>query len=422
MTREPRTTLLSRMADRPQLRPFRIRDFRYLWAGFAVSLLGDGMMFVALPWLVLSMSNTATALASIGVVMALAALPAALLAGALVNRLGARRVMLAGDLCRAVTLAALGLLGMADLLTGWWLLCGLALFSAAEAVFVPAFATMVQSLVPPEHLVGANSADQAIRPLMWRLVGPVVGGALVANYSADWVLLLDAGTFVVSFLFLLRVGTERSPGPGDGANLLADSLGGWRYAWRHRWLLYAFSAGAVAVVCVMGPWNVLVPYVLRNEIGGGAEMYGLVLAVGGVGQVAGALLVGGRPLDRRTLTLLYLAWGVMAGGLAGFAVHSSPWPALAGSFVINAALAVSTVLWGALLQSAVPRDQVARVFGIDWALSQVLVPISYSVAGALADTTSTRTALLVAALGGLVCVPAMLIVKSARRMPEVRGV
>ncbi|MFJ8584834.1 MFS transporter [Streptomyces sp. NPDC093595] len=421
MTQGRRTALLARVADRPQFQPFRDRNFRLLWAGFAFSLLGDGMMFVALPWLVLSLSNTTAALATIGVVMALTALPVALVAGACVNRYGARLVMLTGDLVRALVLAAIGLLGMLDLLATWHLLVGLAVFSAAEAAFVPAFNTMVQSLVPAEYLVGANAADQVVRPLMWRLIGPVVGGALVATAGAEWVFVLDAATFAVSFGFLLAVGAERRPQDQRTATgLLADSLDGLRYVWAHKWLLYAFTAGAVTVICVMGPWNVLVPYVLHNDMARGAGSYGLVLAVGGVGQIAGALAVGGKSLGGRSLVSLYLAWGVMAGGLVGFTFHTSLLPALIGSFVINAALAVSAVLWGALLQTAVPRAFVARMFGIDWALSQVLVPISYSVTGAFAGATTTSTALLVAALGGLAGVPAVLLIRSARRIPEMR--
>ncbi|MFE4858502.1 MFS transporter [Streptomyces sp. NPDC056670] len=414
--------MLERISDQAQLQPFKGRNFRYLWAGFAVSLLGDGMMFVALPWLVLSLNDSTTTLAVVGVVMAVTAIPAALLAGAWVNKYGARRVMLAGDLVRALMLAAIGLLSLTGLLTTWHLYTGLAVFAAAEAAFVPAFNTMVQSLVPPEHLVGANSADQVIRPLMWRLIGPALGGALVATSSADWVFVLDACTFVVSFGFVLKVRAEREPLEQDEPRgLLADSVDGFRYVWSHKWLLYAFGAGAVTVVAVMGPWNVLVPFILHNDTAHGAETYGLVLAVGGIGQIAGALLVGGRPLDHRALWWLYLAWGVMAGGLVGFAFDASLVPALVGSFVINTALAVSAVLWGALLQTAVPRAFVARMFGIDWALSQVLVPISYSLTGAFAEVTSTDTVLVVAAVGGLICVPALLAVRQARRIPEVRN-
>ncbi|GHJ37182.1 MFS transporter [Streptomyces sp. TS71-3] len=422
MTRERRSALLTRIGRPAQLQPFRERNFRYLWAGFAVSLLGDGMMFVALPWLVLSLSDTTTALAAIGVVMAVTALPAAILAGTWVNRYGARRVMLAGDLLRAGILASIGLLSLTDSLPTWYLYVGLAVFSAAEAAFVPAFNTMVQSLVRAEHLVGANSVDQIIRPLMWRLIGPALGGALVARSGADWVFVADALTFVVSFGFLLGVGAERGPlEQQEPGSLLAQSVDGFRYMWRQKWLLYAFAAGAVTVICVMGPWNVLVPFILHGDAAHGAETYGLVLAVGGVGQIGGAILVGGRSLDRWTLLWLYLAWGAMAGGLVGFAFDASLVPALIGSFVINAALAVSAVLWGALLQSAVSRAYVARMFGIDWALSQVLVPISYSLTGAFAGITSTGTTLLVAAVGGLICVPAVLVVRQARHIPEMRN-
>src|SRR5829696_2829283 len=149
-------TFASRLANQPQLRPFRSRDFRFLWLGLATSLFGDGMLFVAMPWLVLSLSDTTAALATIGVAMAVAALPAALLAGALVNRFGARRVMLFGDGSRAVVLVLIGLLDVTDRLTLWQVAVGLAVFAAGEAVFIPAFGAMVQSVVIEDDLIGAN--------------------------------------------------------------------------------------------------------------------------------------------------------------------------------------------------------------------------------------------------------------------------
>jgi len=410
-------TFASRLANQPQLRPFRSRDFRFLWLGLATSLLGDGMLFVAMPWLVLSLSDTTAALATIGVAMAVAALPAALLAGALVNRFGARRVMLFGDGSRAVVLVLIGLLDLTDRLTLWQVAVGLAVFAAGEAVFIPAFGAMVQSVVVEGDLIGANAADQILRPLMWRLIGPALGGLLVAGVGAGMVFFLDALTFAVSFCCLLAIGAERGPTVRAGTSMLADTVAGWHYVWRTRWLFYAFVAGSISVIFVMGPWNVLVPYFVRTDMQRGAEIYGLILSVGGIGQAAGALLVGRSRMSRSTLVVLYLAWAVTAGGLIGFTVGARLLPALIGSFVINAALAVSAVLWGAVLQTAVPRAFVARVFGIDWALAQLLTPISYVLASSFAGVTSTRTGLLVAAVGGLACVPAVLVFRSARRLP-----
>jgi Transmembrane secretion effector len=408
-------SLFHRVADQPQLRPFRSGDFRLLWIGMAASLLGDGVLFVAMPWLVLSLEESTAALALTGTVMAVASLPAALFAGVLTNRFGARRVMLAGDAIRAVVLAVIGVLGLSGSLALWHVIAGLAVVAAGEAIFIPAFGAMVQSVVAERDLVGANAADQVIRPLMWRLIGPALGGLLVAAVGASSVFILDALTFVVSFGCLLKVGAEREPVARDG-RVLAEMVGGWLFVWRTRWLFYAFAAGSLSVIFVMGPWNVLVPFLVRNGMDRGAEIYGLILSVGGIGQVIGAAIVGRGSVGERTLVTLYFAWAVTAGGMLGFAVGTSLLPALVGSFVINAALAVSAVLWGAVVQTAVPRTYVARVFGIDWTLSQLLTPVSYIMASSLAGLTSARTALFVAAVAGLTCIPAVLVAKQARRL------
>lgn len=401
----------------PPLRPFRSGDFRLLWTGFAVSLLGDGMLFVALPWLVLTLHDSTGALAAVGVGMAVSSVPAALLVGSLINRLGARRVMLASDLLRGLVLLSIGVLSVVGSLTLWQVVVAMMVFAVGDALFVPALSTMVQSVVSREDLVGANAADQIIRPIAWRLVGPVLGGLLVAGVGVGWVLLIDAATFGLSACCLLGVRAERDRAAEPETGLVADAIEGWRYAWRNRWLFWAFVAGGVSVICVMGPWNVLVPYFVRNELHHGAGTYGLIVAVGGIGQLAAGILISRTEISPRTVIVLYVAWGMIAGGLLGFSLAVSLVAAIIGSLVINAALAVSTVIWGALLQTVVSRQYVARVFGIDWALAQILTPVSYVAAGALGAATSTRFALGVAAVVGLVVVPSFLLVRAARQLP-----
>src|SRR2546423_8437505 len=156
--------------------PLRIRDFRRLWTGMTVSLLGDGIFLVALAWQAYDLSSAPSALAVVGVAMT-GAQVAFLLAGGIVSdRLDRRQVMIAADALRAVAVAALGILSISGVLHLWHMVVIASVYGIGTAFFGPAFDAVVPELVPDELLQQANSLDQFVRPATWGLAGPAIGG------------------------------------------------------------------------------------------------------------------------------------------------------------------------------------------------------------------------------------------------------
>ena len=162
------------------LAPLRHRDFRILWAGMTVSLLGDGIFLVAMAWEAYALWNAPAALSILGIGMTLPTIAFLLPAGMLSDRVDRRLVMLWADFGRAVVIGVLAVLSLTGALTFWQLVIVVAVYGVGTAFFIPAFEAVVPDIVPAQDLPAANSLDQFVRPVALRLAGPLLGGTLVA--------------------------------------------------------------------------------------------------------------------------------------------------------------------------------------------------------------------------------------------------
>jgi len=406
------------------LAPLRERDFRLLWTGMTVSLVGDGILLVALAWKVYELSNRPAAMAGVGVAMAVPHVAFLLLGGVASDRLDRRRLMIASDAVRGTVVAVLGLLAITGGLRLWHVLGLVVVFGAATAFFGPAFDAFVPDVVSPERLPQANAIDQFVRPCAYGMLGPAVGGLLLAFGGSGAAFLADAATFAVSIAFLRRVRARtQAEGPApDGAatttpgGIVAEVREGFRYVRANVWLWATFVAATFAYLLFMGPVDVLLPYLVKNELHAGAGTLGAILAVGGLGALVGALAVGGIGLPRRNMTFIYGAWTISTVVIAGYGLARVPWQAMAVSFVFGAFEAAGTVVWLTTKQRLVPRALLGRVSSFDWFISTGLVPLSFAVTAPVAAAIGARTTFVVAGLLGAAVTFAFLL------MPGVRAV
>ncbi|HEY8107795.1 MAG TPA: MFS transporter, partial [Gaiellaceae bacterium] len=176
------------------LAPFASRDFRLLWTASTVSLLGDGIWYVAIAWQTLAVSDSATALAVVWLAFTLPHIAMLLFGGVLSDRLPRRHVLLGANIVSGIFVGAIAVLSLGGVLSLWQLLVLVAGYGASEAVFGPAYGAIVPELVDRDVLTQANSLNQLNRPLALRLAGPALGGLLVSGLGAGWALALDAGT------------------------------------------------------------------------------------------------------------------------------------------------------------------------------------------------------------------------------------
>jgi DHA3 family tetracycline resistance protein-like MFS transporter len=422
-----RTRLLARVrsvSDRVGiLRPLRVRDFRFLWAGMTISMIGDGIYLVAIAWQVLQIENRPGALALVGIAWSLPQVVLVLASGALSDRVDRRILMIAGDVIRFFAIGTLGILSLNDQLTIPIVLGLVLVYGAGQAVFQPSFQSITPVIVPGDLLVQANSLAQLVRPFAMTLIGPLVGGVLIALFSPGVAFLVDASTFAFSMLMIVLMRTRHQAKPvGERASsFFAEIAEGLRYVRRSRWLLIAMVAATVSLLAVWGPWETLVPIVVKNDLGGEASSLGLVFGAGGIGAVVAAGFFGQRgALPRKPVTAMYLAWAIGMFGTAGFGLVTTVWQAMAVAFVTEGSIAYLVVVWVTLVQRLVPDRLLGRVFALDWMISTMGVPLSFAITGPTAEAIGHDATLILAGLVGGSVTLAFMLVRGARD-PERDG-
>jgi DHA3 family tetracycline resistance protein-like MFS transporter len=367
----------------------------------SVSLVGDGLYFVALAWQVYDLSGSPTALSIVGVAWTLPLALFVLLGGVVTDRVERRRVMIGADIVRAFAVGVIGVLSVTGVVELWHLVVMAAVFGTGEAFFGPAFSSIVPQIVPRELILQANALDQFVRPLGFMLLGPALGGWIVATLGPGEAFLLDAVTFLVSALALALL-HPRPLAPREGpSSLLRDLREGFTFVRTRPWLWATLVAAAIFLLAYWGPIDVLVPYRVRNELGGGADDYGLILAFGGLGSIAAAVLVGRRGLPGRELTFAYFAWAFGSLALVGLGIGTAVWQLMGFMFVESALFTAGIVVWGTLMQTHVPGALLGRVSSLDWFVSTSLVPISFALTGPVSGLLGVQTTLVLA--GVLAC-------------------
>ncbi len=376
-----------------------------------VSLLGDGIYLVAVAWQTYELSNAPTALSIVGVAWTLPLVLFVLIGGVLSDRFDRRRIMIVSDLVRAIAIGTIGFLSISGSLELWNLVLLVALYGAGEALFVPSFQAFVPDLVPAPMLIQANSLDMLMRPLAAGLLGPAIGGLAVAAFGAGPAFLLDAGTFVISAACLLAIRArppraERS----DSAGVIADVREGYRFVRSVKWLWLSLVAATISLLFSFGPQQVLLPYVVKNELGGSSGDFGLALAAAGVGSIGAAIVMGRRSLPRRFITVMYTGWTFAIGMIVFWGLATGLWQIMAASVVRGAGITVSMVIWSTSIQTRVPRELLGRVWSFDWMLSLALIPVSFALTGPVASVLGARETLVLAGtLGATVLVSALFV-------------
>jgi MFS family permease len=389
------------------LAPLRHRDFRVLWLGMAVSLIGDGIFFVAVAWESFVLWNAPVALSIVGIGMTVPTVAFLLVGGVVSDRYDRRIVMVWADSLRAVSVAVLATLVFTGALQFWQLVTLVAVYGIGTAFFIPAFEAIVPELVPSADLPAANSLDQFIRPIALRLVGPVLGGALVA-VDTGIAFAVDAASFAASLVAVLALRRLSRARPDLQVSTVSAMKEGLRFVRGRVWLWGTLLSAAITYLVFLGPAEVLLPYLVKNDLHGSAGILGLVLAAGGLGAVGGAVFIGYRGHPRRDVTVMYATWTLATLAIAGYGIATAAWQLMLACLVFNALEAVGTIVWATIKQRHVPVTMLGRVSSLDWLISIGLLPISFALTAPVASLIGARATLITAALiGGVVTLTAL---------------
>ena len=400
------------------LRPLRERDFALLWTGMTISLLGDGIFLVAEAWQVYDLDNDPLALSLVGTSWTLGMVTFLLTGGLISDRADRRHVLIAADLVRAAALVGMGVLSVTGVIEIWHLVALSLFMGVGEAFFGPAFGAIVPDIISAELLVQANALQQLVQQAAAKLIGPAVGGLAVAAIGAGPAFLVDAGTFGLSAVAVAAL-KVRSQTAERARSARAELREGAAFVRRQPWLWSTLIAASLSLLFFLGPLEVLLPYIVRNELDAGAGGFGLVLAAAGAGAIVASLAVSQFGVPRRYLTFMYTLWAVATLPLIGYALGTSLSQFVALAVVYGACETGGMIVWGTLMSTRVPPELRGRVHSLDWFVSIGLTPISFALTGPLSKAIGIDATLILAGvLPAVACV--VLFVVARLRADEER--
>lgn len=394
----------------PLLRPLRVRDFRLLFSGETISVLGDHFHFVALAWLTLQLTGSGLALGS---VLMVAAIPRAifmLVGGALSDRFSPRSLMLYSNAIRAVLVGIIATLVLTGNVQLWQLYVMAGIFGVVDALFYPAIGAILPMLVDETNLPPANALMQGSQQLA-TLLGPALAGLLVALVQTGAAFAIDAVSFAVAAIALVFiVGGRRAPkstGGADGgeSSLLATIRIGFGYAWSDPAVRSLILLTAAFNFGFTGPLSVGLPFLAEHSLGGGSATFGILLSAFGAGALLGAVAAGSiHRVPHLGAVTLTIAVGLGVGlGLIGVAPNVPVAFGLLAVIGVGAGfINVHVVSW---LQGRTAEEMRGRVMSMVMLGSVGLAPLSYALAGLIVDIGPVPVMFAVA--GAIVAVAAL---------------
>jgi MFS family permease len=382
-----------------RLRALSEREFRLLFAGQSLSLVGDGMVSVALAFAVLDLTGSVT---DLGLVLAAFTLPLVaflLVGGVFADRFQPRRVMLASDLTRFVSQGLVAVLLVSGHARIWELVVLQAVRGAALAFFQPAATALTPSTVPPGLLQEAN-ALRGLSLAFGQVVGPAAGGFVVAGIGPGWAIGVDSVSYAVSAAFLVALRLPRRE-PLPPQPFLRDLLDGWREFTARTWVWS--NLAFIGVGNMAFNFTFVLGAVVAKRSLGGAGAWGLILGAFGLGAVIGGV-VALRIRPRRPLVTANLILVGSAVPPALLALRPPLVLVVAGACVGGIGGTVFNAVWETALQRHIPPERLSRVTAYDWFVSTAANPLGQALSGPAAGAIGIDATLAVAA-GWLAAAP-----------------
>jgi MFS family permease len=397
----------------PIFRPLGVRDFRLVWIGEAISLLGDQFYFVALAWLTLQLTGSGFAL---GAVLTAAAIPRAilmLLGGAVTDRVSPRTLMLISNIIRALVTMVLVASVSTHHIAFWQLVCTAVLFGAGDAFYFPASASIVPRLLDDDHLAAGNALNQANMQVT-SLVGPAIAGVTIAvaglTVGSAVAFAIDAATFVVAGITLLPIvlkplSQEFATSASDHIEvstsrdgLLSSIRAGLSYVWQDPVLRSLLVVTAVLNFGLSGSLSVGMAALAQFRFSQGAAGYGILVASFGLGGIIGTVL-GGSMRRPTYLGRIIGVMGILIGICIGlFSVIPHLPMAVADCIVIDFLAGIVNVYALTWLQQRTAPHMMGRVFSVVLVCGQGLTPVSLAIAGVMVESNLSSLFLLYGAI------------------------
>jgi len=376
------------------------RNFYLLLSGFFISTVGDWFYQLALPLLIYNITHSPVTLA---VTYGLTYLPYLFLlplGGLIADRFDRRRLLVVGDCTSAIIVGILALLALLYSQAGWiiWAIYPLAFaLASATPIYHPAFQSYLPRLVKDESLPQANSWMQSAENLVM-ILGPLVGGIVIALFSSTLALFIDMVSFFASALLLALIRAKSAPKVGEqGTSSWLEPLReGFRVVWRAPVLLYGsflFLVTNFATTLIQANFI----FFLVNTLKFNPSQIGLTFSLTGVGALGGALIAP-KLLQRFQPGHILLTTTICSGLItAVLLVGHDVWSVAIPWGIVTALSTINVVTWFTLRQRVVPNNLLGRVIAITRLIAFFSIPVAAFVGGGLLASLQNMSIIIVVA-------------------------
>ncbi len=396
------------------LRALRHRNYRLFFGGQVVSLAGTWMTQIAMTWLVYRLTKSALMLGVVGFSGQIPAFLLGPIAGVLVDRWPRHRILVVTQILAMLQSFALAVLTLSGVIAVWHIILLIAFQGVINAFDMPTRQSFVIEMVENKEDLSNAIALNSTMFNMARLIGPAIGGILIAAVGEGWCFLLDAISYIAVIAALLAMRIVAQASQPKRKQPLQELKEGWAYVLGSS----PISAILLLMAClslVGMPYGVLMPVIAAKTLHGGPNTMGFLMAASGLGALGGALTLAARKSIRGLGKNISLCVGLFGLGLMGFSQSGVLWLSMLLLFVMGFAMMLQMASCNTILQTIVEDDKRGRVMSFYTMSFMGMAPFGSLGAGALAARLGAPQTLL---MGGIGCIAAAL--WFASRYPALR--
>jgi MFS family permease len=383
----------------PLWKPLTVRNFLLLYIGETVSLLGDQFYIVALPWLTIQLTNSGITL---GTVLMSAAIPRAVLmlfGGVVSDRFSPRLVMFVANALRGLLVVLFATIVALKMTQLWHIYFFAASFGIFDGLFIPASKSIIPSLVSKEQLIASNTLSQGTSQLIL-LIGPALGGLLIATAGIEIAFVIDGITFAITTITLLLMkGTtakalhgelnQNSASTKKTISLIAGMREGFYYAWRNQPLRIFLLVMVILNFLFIGPLQVGMTSLAHSRFPGGAVALGIMQSAWGGGGLIGTLTPQFVPNLPNIGVLLLTIASVQGFGLFLLGFIGNIGLASMTIAVLGFCSCIFTVVGITWIQKQTQPEMLGRVMSLGMFSAFGVAPVSFALAGILVNLNLT---------------------------------
>ncbi len=377
------------------------RNFRLFFYGQTISLVGTWMTRIATGWLVYRLTGSAFLLGVVGFAGQFPSFVLAPFAGVFVDRWNRHRLLIFTQVLAMLQALTMAVLTLGGWITIWQVVVLSILQGIINAFDMPTRQSLIVELIDKKEDLSNAIAVNSSMVNAARLLGPSLGGVIIAAAGEGWCFMIDAISYIAVLGSLVMMKVPQKPRDhSKDKQILHDLREGWDYVARSRTIRSILLL--LALVSLVGmPYTVLMPVMADKVLGGGPNTLGLMMAATGVGALIGALFLTARKTVLGLGKYIPLAAGLFGVALVLFAMSRSLWFSLPLLVVTGFGFINQLAVSNTLLQTIVDEDKRGRVMSFYVMAFMGTAPFGSLLAGTMAEWWGAPTTLIV---GGIGCV------------------